>query len=182
MKRLQLITVTALLIIAASVGATNLYPNWAKAGAVSFDPDTISGGDQLKKLVDACDATPNPLSLIWWNDYWWWEYANNGHKIRPYMLIRFSKPGGFNGGIMNWRAKDDSTYDVYIYRWKFNGSYFEEKGHLECQYDPEMGEFGVGSDSDWWDEEGYMYILIKGYGVSPSWWGLDCDICVTYYQ
>jgi len=176
----MLVAVLAVLAAAVTYGSW-IYPDQAKGGGVDFDPDTISGDDELKKLAANCDRDCDPISKIWYNNGIWWYYGNPSHGIRPYMLIRFTKPAGFTGGTMHWKAKTDSNNPVYIYAWNHNDHDFDPEGSIPASENPSEATFAVGGGTSRWDAAGYMYILIKGISVSPSWWELDCDICAVSY-
>ncbi len=168
-----------------AVWATDLDVDLAKArGTNPIDeggvgpPHTLDGSDGLAKLLDAYEC--DNYTKIDANDDWWWVYANEyppEFKKYPYMIFRFYKPGGYNGGTCHWEIKCAAGANIYVWWWDHENDKWTDDPVSSNDGGSNPGEVTFSVPQRYFSSENIAYFLADTgtYKVSEEYSSISCD-------
>jgi len=183
MRKGIIIAISAL--CAAAALPADLNPpgdNVCGAGTMYTDPSTIEGENEFDLIYDNLSVKigDGEVWLIRTDDGDWWSSGTMTSKTYGYMMVKFEKPQGYDGGTLNWQIGLDEGAVVYAYRWNKTAT-----PHEWDYIDSNDGGFAPGADpeqpaiehcsipSSYFDANGELWLLFKGAGGPDL---LKCDV------
>jgi hypothetical protein len=117
--------IVLLAVYTAAAWGTDLNPqgnNKCGAGSVNTDPSTITGEAQFGVIYANLSVKigDEEMYRIITDDTTFWESDVLPDKNWSYLMVKFVKPQGYNGGTLNWCVTGTTDADVYAYRWNKN--------------------------------------------------------------
>ncbi len=138
-------------------------------------PHTLDGRAGLAALLDAYEC--DNYGKIDANDDWWWVYANEPeHKKFPYMIFRFYKPSGFDGGNCHWEIKCAAGASIYVWWWNYAEDKWTDRWVSKNEGGSDPGEITFDVPASWFSTENILYLLADTGTTEVSvYWSISCD-------
>ena len=165
---------------------TDLNPpgnNVCRAGTINSDPSTISGEAQFDLIYDNCPARigDGEVWRIRTDEADWWHSGSMSVKTYGYMMVKFSKPGGYSSGTLYWQIAVNSGVEVKAYRWDKSSTphtwtYMNTNPGGWSNPPPYTKSYTI--PSSYFDANGNLWLLFKGGGTCGA---VKCDVVDIHY-